>query len=92
MTAGKVLLGVLTCVAVGAMIGILFAPKKGSVTRRFISKKGKEYAGELEGKFNKLIDSINEKIESLKEEATRVTKLGKVKAAEAEAKLNNVAN
>ncbi|MCL4481924.1 MAG: YtxH domain-containing protein, partial [Bacteroidetes bacterium] len=40
MNTGKVLLGVLAGVAAGALIGILFAPAKGSRTRRRILKKG----------------------------------------------------
>ena len=44
MSTGKVLLGVLAGVAAGAMLGILFAPDKGSNTRKKISKKGEDYA------------------------------------------------
>ena len=41
MGNGKILLGVLAGAAAGATLGILFAPKKGSVTRKKIIKKGK---------------------------------------------------
>jgi gas vesicle protein len=92
MTAGKVLFGVLTCVTVGAALGILYAPQKGYKTRKMISKKGNGYTKKLEGKFNGLIENINEEIESVKEDVTRLTKLGKDKAEEEDAKLNNAAN
>ena len=68
MNSGKILLGVLAGVAIGATIGILFAPDKGSVTRKKISKKSDAYADELEKKFNKFIDSITEKYEEVKKE------------------------
>jgi len=92
MNSGKVLLGMAAGAAVGAALGILFAPKKGSVTRRFMSEKGKEYAGDLEEKFNGFIDSVNEKIDAVKEETARLVKSGKVKAEEVEAKLKNTVN
>jgi gas vesicle protein len=66
---GKVLLGVLAGVAVGATLGILFAPDKGSNTRKKISKKGEDYAEGLEDKFNEFIESVTSKFESLKQEA-----------------------
>jgi len=39
MSTGKVLLGVLAGIAVGATLGILFAPDKGSTTRKKFPKK-----------------------------------------------------
>ena len=42
--------------------------------------KGKKYAGELEEKFNGLVESINEKIETVKDEASRIAKMAKLKA------------
>ncbi len=50
MSSGKVLLGLLAGVAAGALLGILFAPEKGSVTRKKMSKKAEEYGDGLKGK------------------------------------------
>ena len=83
MGSGKVLLGVLAGVAVGATLGILFAPDKGSVTRKKISEKGDDYAEELEQKFNEFIEGITKQFEAVKEETTRIAENGKVKAEEA---------
>ena len=80
MGSGKVLLGVLAGVAVGATLGILFAPDKGTNTRKKISRKGDEYAEELEEKFNDFVDSITDKFEDMKNEATHMAENGKSKA------------
>jgi gas vesicle protein len=69
MGSGKVLVGVLAGVAVGATLGILFAPDKGSNTRRKISSKGNAYAQDLEEKFNEFIEGITKQFEAAKNEA-----------------------
>jgi gas vesicle protein len=71
MSTGKVLLGILTGFAAGAILGILFAPDKGSVTRMKISQKGEDYADAVKNKFSSFIDSINEKFESVKDDVER---------------------
>ncbi len=68
MNSGKVLLGVLAGVAVGAMAGILLAPDKGSVTRKKILRKSDEYADALRDKFNEYMDTISEKLETIEGE------------------------
>lgn len=82
MKAGQLLLGALVGLTAGAIIGVLFAPKKGSVTRRFISKKGGAYAGEMKERFNESLDTVNQKIDSLKEEVKSMVKKGLSKAEE----------
>jgi len=83
MSKGKVLLGVLAGVAAGALLGILFAPDKGSVTRKKISKKGEEFADDLKEKFDDFLDNITEKFENLKEDASDLT--GKANSEQAKA-------
>jgi gas vesicle protein len=82
MGSGKVLLGVLAGVAVGATLGILFAPDKGSVTRKKISAKSDDYAEELEEKFNQFIEGITKQFEAVKEEAANLAESGKHTAEE----------
>ena len=72
MGSGKVVLGVLAGVAVGATLGILFAPDKGSATRKKISEKSDDYTEELEAKFSEFIGVVSRKFEELKEEAQRM--------------------
>lgn len=79
MGTGKVLLGVLAGLAAGAMLGILFAPEKGTVTRKKILKKGEDYADELKGKFDEFVESITDKYEETKEEVTDFAERSKSK-------------
>lgn len=65
MSSGKVLLGILAGAAAGAMLGILFAPDKGSNTRKKIVSKGEEYAEDLKEKFGEFVDNVAEKYESV---------------------------
>ena len=68
MSTGKVLLGLLAGVAAGALLGVLFAPDKGSVTRKKIVKKGDDYSDALKEKFNEYMDTISDKIEDIGDE------------------------
>ncbi|MEO8515371.1 MAG: YtxH domain-containing protein [Flavobacterium sp.] len=69
MESGKVLLGVLGGVAAGALLGVLFAPDRGSETRKKIKEKGKGYADNLKGKIDEIKHDVNGKYESFIGEA-----------------------
>ena len=81
MKSGKLVLGILAGVAVGAIAGILFAPDKGSKTRRKIVSKGKDYVSGVQEKFDELVDTISRKYEDKKEEAGELVSNGKKKQA-----------
>lgn len=69
MNSSKVLLGVLGGVAAGAIVGILFAPAKGSKTRKRIMKKGKNYSDDLKNKFEELYENVTDKYENILSDA-----------------------
>lgn len=69
MNAGKIIVGVLAGAAVGAALGILFAPDKGSETRQKISRKAQDYANSVKDKFGDWMDTVTSQFSSMKEEA-----------------------
>jgi gas vesicle protein len=82
MSTKKLMIGVLTGTALGAVLGILFAPDKGSVTRRRFSKKSYDYSDELEAKFNDLIENITEQFQTVVEEVNQMAEKGKMKTGQ----------
>ncbi|HKZ67889.1 MAG TPA: YtxH domain-containing protein [Chitinophagaceae bacterium] len=56
----KLLIGFST----GLLVGLLFAPAKGSETRESISSRGRD----LKNKFNDLIDAVTDKVDSMKDD------------------------
>jgi len=68
MSTAKVVLGVVAGAATGALLGVLFAPARGTVTRRSILRKGERQVDELKHSFNEFIDSITDKFDKVKEE------------------------
>lgn len=70
MNAKNVLIGVLAGVAAGAILGVLFAPDKGSNTRKLITKNGEDLADVVKDKFNDFLESMSEKFDQAKESVT----------------------
>ena len=76
MSTTKTLLGFIAGTAVGAALGILFAPDKGTETRRKISEQGNDLADNLKGKFTDIVDGVKDKFSSVKDEAEDVAEKG----------------
>ena len=60
-TVNKLMIGI----AAGAILGVLYAPDKGSVTRRKLSRIGED----LKDRFNRIRDNISDTIDNLKGES-----------------------
>ena len=80
MNAGKILLGVIAGAAAGALLGVLFAPEKGSDTRMKISKKEEDLVDVLKEKFNDFLGSISGKCEKINEEVSDFSENVKAKS------------
>lgn len=83
MNSGKVLLGVLAGAAVGTALGLLFAPAKGAVSRRQISRKSGDFWEDLKCKVEDLISSAKEDFNDVKDDAEDLYAKGKEKVQEA---------
>jgi len=60
MNNGKLIVGILAGVAAGALLGILFAPDKGSETRKKIMRKGKQYMDDLKENMNDIASAYSD--------------------------------
>lgn len=79
MNTGKLVVGILSGVAAGALMGILFAPEKGSKTRKKIANKSKGFADGMKGKFEDLYVDVTDKYENLLQDAKGLVSKNEVK-------------
>jgi gas vesicle protein len=83
MKASTVALGLLSGLAAGAIVGILFAPAKGADTIKKIQQKGNDYADNLKDKFENLSGT-------LKSNYDKIIHNGIDLAAESKSKIDNI--
>ena len=67
---GKILTALGTGVIIGGILGVLFAPDKGSETRRKIKKQGRKVVDDVQYNFRKGKEKFNE----LKEDIVQTVK------------------
>ncbi|HMG83025.1 MAG TPA: YtxH domain-containing protein [Ferruginibacter sp.] len=82
MKSQKVIAGILIGAAAGAALGLLFAPYKGSKTRRKLASAGADLKDSLQEKIEDFVETITDQFQSTKKE---LTELGKEKMASVKA-------
>jgi gas vesicle protein len=88
MKSGKVALGLLAGIATGALMGILFAPEKGSVTRKRITCKCNDIMDEVSGKINNMANTINDTIDEAKSASENLITKAQDKMLEVKKEIN----
>ena len=73
MSTGKVVSGILVGVAAGAVLGLLFAPDKGSETRKKLRQTTDDLVNNLKSKLNTMADEMAEKYEDVSENSTNMS-------------------
>jgi gas vesicle protein len=65
----KIIGALLIGTAIGAAIGILFAPAKGTATRKAITEKGEDLTDTMKDKFNEFLQEVKNEYQQVKEKA-----------------------
>lgn len=83
---------ILLASATGVVIGILFAPQKGSKTRRNIFDKNHQYTDYLADKFDVFADTVSHPLESVEDETRRLVRKANESAKKVASEVNSVGN
>lgn len=89
MKTSSIILNTLLASAAGVAIGLLFAPQKGSKTRKEISEKNHKYSDYLADKFDDFVDSVSHPLENIEDETKRLANKANKKAKKVASEVNS---
>jgi gas vesicle protein len=81
MSKAKIITSILIGAVTGATLGILFAPAKGSKTRKKLMRRKEDFKDALQDKVSQFVDEITEQYENVKSQASNLMQNGKEKAS-----------
>ena len=64
----KVLGALVIGTAVGAAMGVLFAPEKGARTRKAIRRQGEDLADNIEDRLTDMMDKVSDSVEAMEKQ------------------------
>ncbi len=65
MTNKKIVAGILTGLAAGAVVSLLLSTKKGRKAGREVLNKTSRLSEDLKGKFNEFVDQMQDKVQGI---------------------------
>jgi len=71
-STGSFIIGLLSGAAIGAAIGLLYAPEKGSATREKLGQRAHDIKEDLDERFEDLKDYVNDAVGEMKEKVSEV--------------------
>jgi gas vesicle protein len=80
MNSNKIIIGVLAGMAAGALLGVLYAPAKGSDTRKKISKTGRDLSDAVKDKYHGIRETFSGQFMSGRSKVSDNSNPGAVKA------------
>lgn len=92
MSTSKVVFGFLVGAAVGSILGILYAPDKGTETRKKITDSGTDLSESLKGKFSDFVDNLKDTYQGIKDDAQNLVDEGAAKMNTFKGEVKNEAN
>jgi len=75
-------LGFVAGLSVGALVGILYAPQKGTTTRKRIARKSAEYGDDIKDKVSDSVEGLKNTYESTKKDTMEWVDKAKDKTGE----------
>ena len=76
---GRLIKGILIGAVAGAVIGVLYAPRKGSKTRKILRRRGQNLKDAFRNEMDDIEQKVDSQYESIKDDTTELLELQRQK-------------